>query len=29
MGYKTILLENSLDEVIDPRLKETLKDVWK
>ena len=29
MGYKTILLEKSLDEVIDQRLKEKLRDVWK
>ena len=29
MGYKTIFLENSLDEIIDHRLKEKLKNIWK
>ena len=29
MGYKTILLEKILDEVIDQRLKEKLTDIWK
>ena len=29
MEYKTILLEKNLDEVIDQRLKEKLRDIWK
>ena len=29
MGYKTILLEKNLDEVIDQKLKEKLRDMWK
>ena len=29
MGYKIILLEKNLDEVIDQRLKEKLRYIWK
>ena len=29
MGYKAILLEKILDEIIDQRLKKKLADIWK
>ena len=28
MGHKAILLERNLDEVIDQRLKDKLRDIW-
>ena len=29
MGYKTILLEKIFDEVIDQRMQEKLREIWK